>query len=540
MDSNDEYDFTVFTSDVSRSHRQDTFFEAKKFKRPSSDDLASHLASRIDQAEALGQSVLSIIQLHDYTAAVIKVLENAIGGFPPDLLQNVVYSASTGQSVSMIPKARKDSSDVRFLLNYPLTTPNEPALVGFLPLGAWICPSSVVRGCAGHRTTIFLICTDQDVPGLVASHFASHPTQIQYARWLRLQKQPLWIFADLLHVFGDWSQIWNVTKGKLIVYHREIHTYPLTRPLLDLTRGLHEEAAKVLSVREQLRVHASALTRFLHLKQVKELHELAERVQEHFDDINYHEETSQVILRQLDNMMSLAFNIETMTQGQAVARLNVLAVAFLPISWVASIFGMTQFSISAAWYPLWACLALLVIILVPFALPVRGIYTYVLGLSTTRWSYRKTIGSASMIKANDPLSTPSEVTRADPAAPQGIASLSPPFLVNRIGGAEQPHTSAALQDGSLLKNNLAQRAGRSLLRYIPIFGSLDTSVKSSTTPAANPSGGLPGLGWAPPKTFEIETSPQSGSNNLTTPSPPIKETDDKKSVSDLEAQISSS
>ncbi|GAA85047.1 hypothetical protein ASPFODRAFT_60576 [Aspergillus luchuensis CBS 106.47] len=428
MDSNDEYDFTVFTSDASHSHSSDTFFEAKKFKRTGSDDLASHLVSRIDQAEALGQSLLTIIQLHDYTRAVITVLESAITGFPPDLLQNVVYSASTGQRVCMIPRARKDSSDIRFLINYPLATLNERALVGFLPLGAWICPSSVVRGSAGHRTTIFLICTDQGVPGLVASHFASYPTQIQYARWLRLQKQPLWIFADLLHVFGDWSQVWNVTKGKLIIYHHDIHTYPLTRPLLDLTRGLHEEAAKVLSVREQLRVHASALTRFLHLEQVKGLHELAERVQEHFDDINYHEETSQVILRQLDNMMSLAFNIETMTQGQAVARLNVLAFAFLPISWVASIFGMTQFSISAAWYPLWACLALLVVFLVPFALPMRGIYTYVLGLSTMRWSYRKTSGSASMINVNDSLSTPSEVIHAKIEGPEETPSY-PPFLL---------------------------------------------------------------------------------------------------------------
>jgi hypothetical protein len=76
-------------------------------------------------------------------------------------------------------------------------------------------------------------------------------------------------------------------------------------PLLDLTRLLHDETAKILSVREQLRVHSSALTRFLRLSDVITAQGLAERAEELFEDIAYHEETSHVILRQLENMTSL-------------------------------------------------------------------------------------------------------------------------------------------------------------------------------------------------------------------------------------------
>jgi hypothetical protein len=194
-------------------------------------------------------------------------------------------------------------------MNYPFAFPHVEAsqqdrstAIGFLPIGAWICSSSVLRHSqGGHKTMIFLICASSFVPQIIIDHYAAADQR----RWTRLQEQPLWIFADLLHVFGAWGQIWNTTKQNLAVYHQEVHGYPRARPLLDLTRGLHNETAKILSVREQLRVHSSALTRFLHLKDVTAAQELAERAQEHLEDISYHEGTSQVILRQLENLMSL-------------------------------------------------------------------------------------------------------------------------------------------------------------------------------------------------------------------------------------------
>lgn len=135
---------------------------------------------------------------------------------------------------------------------------------------------------------------------LLANYFTALPK-----RWTRLQKQPLWIAANLFHVCGKWGQFWDETKQNPAVSHREIHDYPRTRPLLDL-RGLHEQTAKTLSVREQLHVQSHVFTRLL--RYTENIGDLAERLRGHLEDIAYHEETSQVILRQLENMTSLVAN----------------------------------------------------------------------------------------------------------------------------------------------------------------------------------------------------------------------------------------
>ncbi|KAF2808065.1 uncharacterized protein BDZ99DRAFT_72226 [Mytilinidion resinicola] len=163
---------------------------------------------------------------------------------------------------------------------------------------------------------------------------------------------------DLQFVFSDWSRVWNKMRESLSKCHSQIHGDVDTPPLLDLTRKLHKDASRVIALREQLCVHSGAVARFLGLVNFQaaqapssQLSALKYRVKECQDVMTYQEETSQVILRQLENLFSLAFNTETMMQGQTMARLNVLAFAFLPMSFVASLFGMTKFSISAAWYP---------------------------------------------------------------------------------------------------------------------------------------------------------------------------------------------
>src|SRR3954468_20554658 len=55
---------------------------------------------------------------------------------------------------------------------------------------------------------------------------------------------------------------------------------------------------------------------------------------------------------------------------------------------------MTQFSISAACYPLWAFTGLVVMISVPLAFPIHGFYRYILGLSAPNWMRRTGLGSS--------------------------------------------------------------------------------------------------------------------------------------------------
>lgn len=50
---------------------------------------------------------------------------------------------------------------------------------------------------------------------------------------------------------------------------------------------------------------------------------------------------------------------------------------------------MTQFSISAVWYPLWAFVILTIVVFVPVVFPMRRAYRYVLGLSTAHFLKRE-------------------------------------------------------------------------------------------------------------------------------------------------------
>jgi hypothetical protein len=61
---------------------------------------------------------------------------------------------------------------------------------------------------------------------------------------------------------------------------------------------------------------------------------LIERTEDILQDLRHHWDTSNVILEQFKSLMGLVFNVETVVQTQAVARLNLLAFAFLPLSFV--------------------------------------------------------------------------------------------------------------------------------------------------------------------------------------------------------------
>jgi len=63
--------------------------------------------------------------------------------------------------------------------------------------------------------------------------------------------------------------------------------------------------------------------------------QLLDRIADHLEDLEHLQETSSVILRQFENLLSLVFNSSAASQGEAVTRLNTMAFAFIPLSLVA-------------------------------------------------------------------------------------------------------------------------------------------------------------------------------------------------------------
>ncbi|OQE16774.1 hypothetical protein PENSTE_c023G00546 [Penicillium steckii] len=239
------------------------------------------------QLKTIQSSTLNIIELGTYTDAVDKRLESIFSKFPCELLRKVVENASSRQNTSMIPNTYENEANFYCLINHPYLI--DTNLIGFLPIATWTC-SSPPTDSTDKEASIFIICTSPIVGRLVGSHYSSAYEK----RWMRLQQNPLWIFADLLYIFGAWGKVFNTMKHNLSKYQSQIYGNSGTGPLLDLARTLRGEIAKILSVREQLRVHKSAITRFQRLNGVTTIPKLAKRAQEQPEDIAFHEETSKV------------------------------------------------------------------------------------------------------------------------------------------------------------------------------------------------------------------------------------------------------
>ncbi|KAF2495599.1 hypothetical protein BU16DRAFT_561877 [Lophium mytilinum] len=357
-----------------------------------SSQVTQHLVSRRAIASAAEETFLVVVEIENYTRIISSTLESALSGFPSDLLESVEYNHSTGQNVAVLPRNQRSHSVVSglsFFINYPILPiivkeKNEPPSIQFIPIATWICSGAEALlphlpvHTQGISDTIFLICASPSVAMRLGDHY-NGPEHRDRRR--RLKDAPLWISMDLQFVFSDWSRAWNKVREDLSECHSQIHGDAGGPPLLDLTRKLHKDASRVIALREQLRVHSGAVARLVSLvnKQCAQapsvqISALKNRVIECQDVLTYQEETSQVILRQLENLLSLSFNMETMLQGQTMARLNVLAFAFLPMSFVASLFGMTKFNISAAWYPLWTFIILVIVVATTLFIPAHKVY----------------------------------------------------------------------------------------------------------------------------------------------------------------------
>jgi hypothetical protein len=130
----------------------------------------------------------------------------------------------------------------------------------------------------------------------------------------------------------------------------------------------------MISLREHVRIHKASLK--IVMQRVEYMlggtdfmatQGLKGRLDDAYQLLEYYEVTAATLLEQQQNLLSLAFNLETVAQGQAVARLNALAFIFLPLSFVASVFGITTFTAPPVWYPIAAVPVLLTTVIIAYA-----------------------------------------------------------------------------------------------------------------------------------------------------------------------------
>ncbi|KAF4622754.1 hypothetical protein G7Y89_g14273 [Cudoniella acicularis] len=195
-------------------------------------------------------------------------------------------------------------------------------------------------------------------------------------RYRRLQECPQWIYHDLYSTFTDWNVIWDAVQIHLEDLDQEVHELLGTSNVLERMRRINKATAANIMLRESLAMQEKSLQA---IHKFAERHwptepndvqfQYTERCKEISTSLEHYSVLAKGNLEQLQNLLSMMVSLEQIAQGNSVARLNLLAFIFLPLSFIASIFGMTQFTISPQWYPAYALPMLTVTIIAAVLLP---------------------------------------------------------------------------------------------------------------------------------------------------------------------------
>ncbi|KAF2683459.1 hypothetical protein K458DRAFT_432248 [Lentithecium fluviatile CBS 122367] len=371
--------------------RSGYFFESEEFDVYSAPGLSERLKRCHEDFNRRDIPFIVIARIQGDTPWLSAQLRSVFPG--ADTIRDVVDSRRQQRGTVALPKIDKKSKTLSFSMQYPYIGPEpygspKTSRIQFASIATRISTLNEVP-------TILLVCCDEEIPQRLQSHLVSGNWQCTL-----LKQNPARMFIDLLILLTEWADVWAIARQELAQRDLQVHTDEL--PLLRKTKELHRDAAEIIALREDLRLHVTAVRRFSvmvgaqgpmmaklgllcgkNTNDVYEEEELEELVDECLRNLLHQQESAAVIHKQLENLLSLAFNTEMVSQGQAVARLNFLAFIFLPLSFVATVFGMTRFTISAVWYPL-SALVVIILVLLGFV-AANYLPRNLLGILNNRW-----------------------------------------------------------------------------------------------------------------------------------------------------------
>ncbi|KAL4745806.1 hypothetical protein BDW72DRAFT_198292 [Aspergillus terricola var. indicus] len=372
---------TVYTNTGLDQAAQGPLFVPQRFSHSQATTIGPHLRASLRLCVSQNRALIIVFAGSSSESWFLDTLTEEFNGFPRDLFNYLNLEKGQGPSTAVRPSYDDEKKEFSFLLNYlsasygrieqNVPTMNfENGTITIQGVAALILSASRLdRNIEGNDPVIILWLAGLGLlPRL--DRYLGAPSNSW--RMKRLLHCPLWIYMDLFQACGDWPGVWDVARRDVARRDAQAYEDSLRPSTLHLTRKLHKAASNVITLREDLRLHIASFERIRdHISQptmgpwpsespFKET--LGERVADLLDDLDHHWETSAVISSQYSSLLGLVFNTETVAQGQAVARLNILAFAFLPLSFVSGIFGMSTFSVSAVWYPLWAAVALVAVV----------------------------------------------------------------------------------------------------------------------------------------------------------------------------------
>ncbi|PKX95172.1 uncharacterized protein P174DRAFT_127072 [Aspergillus novofumigatus IBT 16806] len=195
-----------------------------------------------------------------------------------------------------------------------------------------------------------------DLIQTVTKHYSSDSAR----RWKRLLKEPRWGIADCLYLFADWTSILDTLRDKL--REAELRSSGNRLPVAVRTRLLHQQTATVVEVRESLRFYQAVIVHTRDKQNGRIGEDLSDQLRQMKRQLDHNMITLDTLKDQLSNLINLEFNLTTVAQSRSVAGLTVLALIYIPLSYVASFFAIPDLNANPKLYPA-AALPLLVLTL---------------------------------------------------------------------------------------------------------------------------------------------------------------------------------
>ncbi|KAF2766493.1 hypothetical protein EJ03DRAFT_329988 [Teratosphaeria nubilosa] len=187
-----------------------------------------------------------------------------------------------------------------------------------------------------------------------------------------------WLFSRLYWLLTDWQNIISEISTRLDEAEANSHGRHL--PVKTRTRLLHTEVDRMYELKEFLRFHSRSFKKLQKLKDDVPKNEqkdpLWTDMDDSVEDLEQYDSQIDSFKERFTNLIELEFNIQNAVQSDNSAYLNIAATVFLPISYLASVWGITTITLPAIDY-LYAAIPVFVVSLI-FALAFPAVVRRVL------------------------------------------------------------------------------------------------------------------------------------------------------------------
>jgi Mg2+ and Co2+ transporter CorA len=161
-----------------------------------------------------------------------------------------------------------------------------------------------------------------------------------------------WLFQQLYDLLTDWQNIIHQIIERLEEAEKNSHDRHL--PVKMRARMMHTEVDRIYELKEYISFHTRSFQKLQKLKtsvpQNEQEDPLWDDLDDSVDDLQHFDSAIDNLKERFNNLLDLEFNIQNAVQADNSQFLAIIATLFLPVSFLASLFGMTTVTWPVIWY----------------------------------------------------------------------------------------------------------------------------------------------------------------------------------------------